>query len=447
MYASYASTAAPGGVLTVPSPGVGGSCVPRAVGFGMNVPADGINGPEACETFVSDLATACASFATVAPALSSSRVEELRLSANLRDSDPSVQVGATAFLKVDAATGATSAASRASPAWDDASRTCRDVMLGADLTVQYSLGGRSIEAATATVTYVDVTAAADGSARVPQRFSAQWRQAGEVSVREVSGNPGYVVGYPLRAGLLTESGARRAVNVFDGGLPFPGASPAGACDEDAAAAVSFGSNAVRSCALSLTAAELEALCTSPPAAPEVTRYARGLFAPAGSGLPHSGARVLVSSWGDGDPLNVTDWVEVQVGTVPSSQSWDARSQSCVDAVVGYDLQLLTGLVGSATAPQHKVVAARLAWKTGTWRWPDGQLSGAASVYLRSSVTFTPLDQGEASRVSKSTPPLMPRVPSDFLYPFLTGSAGRAGLSWAVVAAVAAASTGLLAALA
>lgn len=94
-------------------------------------------------------------------------------------------------------------------------------------------------------------------------------------------------------------------------------------------------------------------------------------------------------------------------------------------------------VGAATAPQHKVVGARVVWKLGTLQWPGAGLQGTqAKVPLTSTVTFASLDQGEASLLARSTPPLLPSVPKDFMYPFLTGSSSSAALSVLVMTAVA-----------
>ena len=88
----------------------------------------------------------------------------------------------------------------------------------------------------------------------------------------------------------------------------------------------------------------------------------------------------------------------------------------------------------------KIEAARVSWKLGTWRWPDGHLpaSTPSTFYLQSTVTYLPLDQGRAAQLAKSTPPLLPAVPPDYLYPFLVESnapAVRAGAGVVAAAAV------------
>lgn len=52
----------------------------------------------------------------------------------------------------------------------------------------------------------------------------------------------------------------------------------------------------------------------------------------------------MGTWGDADPINITDWVPVSVAEVPASQSWDASRLACTNAVVGMELQLLTAKV-------------------------------------------------------------------------------------------------------
>lgn len=61
-------------------------------------------------------------------------------------------------------------------------------------------------------------------------------------------------------------------------------------------------------------------------------------------LPLSGQTIYLGIWGDADPLNITDWVPVTVDAIPATQTWDVDSQSCVNAVVGFELQILTAKV-------------------------------------------------------------------------------------------------------
>lgn len=272
-------------MLAVQAPLFGGTCAPRAVGFGQDYPplfeSSGRPREDGCQILVSDLSAACQNYLTVAPNLSSQSVTSLALASTLQGGT-SVPVSGVSFARLDSSSGARiPLAGPSLPTWDSAAGICRNVLSRAVIDVTYSIEAREIQAATATILYDDAEAAVDGSGVMRQEFVVRWMQGSETAVRYVSGSPGYIGGYPLRAGTEVVSGDRRAVSEFEAGLPFLGPAPDGSCSEAAASAAAFGRNASVTCWTPMTLAELNSMCQFPGAAPLPTRFLRGLFAPQG----------------------------------------------------------------------------------------------------------------------------------------------------------------------
>ena len=96
----------------------------------------------------------------------------------------------------------------------------------------------------------------------------------------------------------------------------------------------------------------------------------------------------VGAFGNADPLQTAEWVEVEK-SVPAALStvWQASSRSCSGIAVGLNVEFLTGEVGEVGNPQSKIIAARAQYATDTWTFKSR--SSTQKFTIQSTVSFVP----------------------------------------------------------
>jgi len=182
--------------------------------------------------------------------------------------------------------------------------------------------------------------------------------------------------------------------------------------------VRFGANSTTNCAIELTAAQLESFCNSG----NPQRYLEDALREVYTAIVTEQARVGI--WGNSDPDNANEWLQVRVSNFPFNEmSFAASPASCSNVVVGYDLQVLTGVAFASNNLQRKVLYVHLCFRTDTWTFPvTKSASEPHRFYLTSTATFVSKDQEKRTNVKKPSPPLRTNVPEDIFYPFVTSSA-------------------------
>lgn len=281
----------------------------------------------------------------------------------------------------------------------------------------------------------------------------------------------------------------------NGGLciPYPsipagtsGGQPLYANDPATQVPVTFGEDAVVGCSLRLTYSEFSSLCQGSPTS--LLQYL-GISSVDPTGTSNGGPGLLstfglrltpthIGTIGSADPLKSWHWLPLTApATTPAAASWDAASGTCTGIVSGIQLQFLTAPTGQVGSPQMHIVAARYSYVTDTWRWnrpPGGsQIASTANtqgssvsattgfvgdatqvVALRSTVTWVSM-QGDIQGFVPPAPPVVPPLPSDLFYPFLTSSSasdqqltvsGARGLTASIAAVLLALTASLLVAL-
>ena len=374
---------------------------------------------------------------------------------------------------VNASTGAflggaaPSAAATFVPAAGGADCVCRSALVGLSYVVTYAESTMRIVAVAADVTVADVAQAEAlcgvEAVTVPVTVGVAFvPQSPATPVVGRSGEPGYVLGSPLLGGVLVSSAglplngaapsaggqyvvARSApagslLARFEGlgagfgfalaGLTLRGAAADGSCvaapgsgGRDAAASVPvrFGEDLATSCALQLTAAQLQALCSGAgPQAATAAFVGLGSVQLAAGAAPATHVGIL----GNADPYKAWQWLPFAAGAGAAPvASWDTTGvfPRCSSIVTGVDIELLVAPVGSANNPQNKVVAARVSYPTSAWTFSreDG---GAQRFLLTSTVTYTYFDK-PASTSWLPAPPIIPAMPDDLWYPFSSNAGG------------------------
>jgi hypothetical protein len=238
---------------------------------------------------------------------------------------------------------------------------------------------------------------------------------------------------------LRGSAADGACMALPAAPPFASASLF-AVDPAQPVPVTFGEDAVVGCQLRLSQVQFAALCGGSPAS-VLPFIGLGSVDPTGTGLLQTLAgRLLpthVGTIGAADPLKAWHWVPLAApAAAPAAASYDATTGACRGVVAGVDVQFLTGSMGEAGNPQQRILAARYRYATDTWRWTregggstNGTVlpSGASLAYagdatqvfsLRSTVTWVSMD-AQTQDFTPPAPPVVPPLPSDLFYPFVT----------------------------
>ena len=233
-------------------------------------------------------------------------------------------------------------------------------------------------------------------------------------------------------------------------LPAAAAAGSGAFDASQPVYVRFGEDAVVGCGLALSAAQLQAGCSS-PAAVSAWASAAGL-APllllnASGGAPGLVAPTHVGQLGSSDPAKAWQWLAITAAAPgTTSTTWDPSTLTCSNVPAAAALEILWAQTGEAGNPQPRILAARLAWSTAAWASSSSSSSSSSSqrYSLTTTVTWTQMARIVADYVPPA-PPVIPAVPSDLFYPFSTGStssglvvSGAAGQAAVTLVAVAAA---------
>jgi len=211
---------------------------------------------------------------------------------------------------------------------------------------------------------------------VPQTYSVTWASSASVTrsyalgnavARDMSGNPGYIPGKPVLAGTKqTEGGtSKEAIEMWVDGLGLK------QCTGTDLTYVTYGDSMTFGCSLTLSLAQLEAMCTS-----------KSQLAMFGTTATHVGA------FGNADPLRTAEWVEI-VSEAPASLStvWQSSSRSCSGVAAGLNVEFLTAPVGEEGNPQNKILVARVAYARDTWTYTSR--TGTQTFVLTTSVSFVP----------------------------------------------------------
>ncbi len=235
-----------------------------------------------------------------------------------------------------------------------------------------------------------------------------------------SGNPGYITGRPVLAGEYVKlakdpnvvgSVDKYAIEQYSGGLRFPLViNGDGTCKESISDKakefgdqVLYGIDAKVGCSTSYTPSQLQTLCDKKSVPDQFN-------------MSYSTLRVGI--FGNANPYRIdqkSSWVPITVATAPTSSKYTDPERVCKDLITGVEYEFLVAKVGSYGAPQEKIVAARVVYKTSTI-YLD-QSGSNQNVYYTSSATFVTLEEGVGVPYVPDAPPLLPVLPYDVFYPF------------------------------
>ncbi|XP_027734465.1 tectonic-1 [Empidonax traillii] len=265
---------------------------------------------------------------------------------------------------------------------------CLNVVLGVSYHITYTDTGEIIEAAAAFV----LGAITKETLSVQQSFQISFTQVDTKPV-PVSGNPGYVVGLPVRAGFgppgsgITQSTSRHSQ------LSILRSTPSQDClaAQAARAPVLFGHNMISGCKLRITAA-----MKCQPLAQTLLDVLKGQSFPE-----------YVASFGNSQAQDVLDWV-------PITHLHISEQSSC-QIPVSFGIEVKWTKYGSLVNPQARIVNVTATLTTTTLQQlPSGR---ERTIPITSSVVFTDISS-PAEPGYKAWPTINIKLPYDFFYPFV-----------------------------
>ncbi|XP_010135897.1 PREDICTED: tectonic-1 [Buceros rhinoceros silvestris] len=265
---------------------------------------------------------------------------------------------------------------------------CINIVLGVSYHIMYTDAGEIIEAAAAFV----LGAINKETLSIQQSFEISFTQVNTEPV-PLSGNPGYVVGLPVRAGLRPQrSGIIQNTNKYSQ-LTILQSTSSQDClaAQGARAPVLFGFNMISGCTLRITAATK---CQP------LTQTLLDLLK--GQNFPE-----YVASFGNSQAQDVLDWV-------PITHLHTSEQSSC-QIPVSLEVEVKWTKYGSLVNPQARIVNVTAAITTTTLKQlPSGR---ERTIPITSSVIFTDISS-PAEPGYKAWPTINAKLPFDFFFPFV-----------------------------
>ncbi|CAM9721871.1 unnamed protein product, partial [Laminaria digitata] len=307
---------------------------------------------------------------------------------------------------------------------------CKNSLSSVCYTILHD-GEGSVTSVTAAVVLTDIPV---GTVVSSQRFSVEFlldensdasseltrsQDLGNLVKRARSGNPGYLPGLPVLAGRLESSGDNEYIaaggSTGGGGLELMAGEGRG-CDDVGTSTVEFGYDGLGCCVLSLTRDALEQHCTG-----------SGQHVDPDSGFTPlafqntSSSVEYIGEYGSADPLDVSQWMELQFASSADTASWDDESGVCSSMVSTLEYRFLYAPVGSKANPQNKIVSAGARYGKSDWVWRE-EAASEQKFWVCNSVSFKAYDH-ETQVYMPPSPPVAFTVPWDVFYPFFISTSG------------------------
>ncbi|KAJ3270114.1 Tectonic-3 [Terramyces sp. JEL0728] len=347
----------------------------------------------------------------------------------------------TSFMCIDPITNvATSSCSSlpTSPSPTLSNGVCSNMVVEVALVFTYQ-----IVTSVLTLTALDMTIVFDSqtfSNSIKQTFSVQYVAQGATNVYSRSGNPGYIYGLPVLAGLQVSQGSANAISMNadpqfgitllkDVAQTSTVGCPNTLTDYGNRSPVTFGENTISGCTLWLTRNDLLNNCDS---------LRSRIY-----NLQTLTARNIdsVGMFGNASTTNVFDWIKI-INNPPSAITGAVSSPGtsfgiCSNLLTSFNVEFLYSSYGSTTHPQHAIVGARYSYTPGTFGWtcdsvrdcvdPNIYSAGTETItnigtaskpfQLSSTVSFVQVSTLTSSLYIPPPPKIYAELPDDIWYPF------------------------------
>ncbi|NXY79009.1 TECT1 protein, partial [Glareola pratincola] len=276
---------------------------------------------------------------------------------------------------------------------------CINIVLGVSYHITYTDTGEIIEAAASFV----LGAINKEALSIQQSFEISFTQVNTKPAPR-SGNPGYVVGLPVRAGFRPQGYPFPVEILFNtnkyGQLTILQSTSSQDCltAQGARTPVLFGYNMVSGCKLRITAA-----MKCQPLTQTLLDLLKGQTFPE-----------YVASFGNSQAQDVLDWVPITHLQASEQRIYNTFQSSC-QIPVSLEIEVKWTKYGSLVNPQARIVDVTATITTTTLKQlPSGR---ERTIPVTSSVVFTDISS-PAEPGYKAWPTINVKLPFDFFFPFV-----------------------------
>ena len=305
--------------------------------------------------------------------------------------------------------------------WDSVTNICSNTLLDLSYTLTYDADGYLKNAiADITVTNLELSATTDTT--FVQTYSVLFENEnsgaidtstdkGNIIARSKSGNPGYLVGKPVLGGFLKTVDSNQAIAISNRGITTLGFSPDGTCaNVPTDSTITFGTDQMSGCYLSVTRQELADICNGISSWVDGTTYIPNFLSYNAS---------YVGIFGNADPLDISQWLEIDVQSDAITTLWDDTLGVCVDLPTSINYKFLTTPAGSVSAPQNKIISAQISYTKQTIRWRGSSIDTTLKqrIPFYSTVSFIEYEDTSMVNYDLPNPKLVISLPYDVFYPF------------------------------
>jgi len=239
-------------------------------------------------------------------------------------------------------------------------------------------------------------------------------------LRTRSGNPGYHTGLPVLNAELVSTSSGSAMNARVPGLKVYGSLSSTHCSESGLFSqdVLFGEDLLTGCSLGVTYQNFTDICSQ--TGPNVLdlETATGITL---TSIPKflwlNTSFAYLGTFGNADPLDVSQWLKMTFEGQPISPSLDENERSCSSLTTSLHIEILHSKVGSSQSPQDKIIGARAYYETESIFF-SAEEGGTQEIILQTTVSFIEMESNYQDPLTFPPPPVLWSVPWDVFYPFL-----------------------------
>ncbi|XP_061183237.1 tectonic-1-like isoform X2 [Saccostrea echinata] len=311
---------------------------------------------------------------------------------------------------------------------------CNNVVLGVEYHITHD-GSNGISRAGVRLTIGSIQ---ESDLPLTQTYGSSFTSVNEINktIIERSGNPGYIVGKPVRAGVLVlnatgDSGNRYAIVEDMYNMTIIKGSATGTCLTDAGTRqqINFGINMASGCLIRFNLYNVSADQYCQAMQDVVIDAMEGVVDTVTRDDPTRLRRV--ATYGNSDPLKPGDWVQILREPPAPAAGQDTQDGPVCTMSLGMHTEILYAKTGALANPQPKIIGVSYRYEprqdvTYTCegsRCTPGNTEVDQSFEVRHSVTFIDASQPATGYVGEP-PVFLAKVPSDFFYPFDSSNASQ-----------------------
>ncbi|GMH96722.1 hypothetical protein TrST_g8857 [Triparma strigata] len=336
--------------------------------------------------------------------------------------------------------------------WNTGTSTCENALKSLCYEVTYN-DVFNIIAVTARVEVEDIVESSSAE-YVDQEFSVEFSMYGDPNTarsiennnyvnRTRSGNPGYIFGRPVLAGrkhILNDAAVMADTSGFQvmsgvNGECDVSTGDFSASDANRGTTVGFGEDSSVGCTLSLTEAQLKAMCGGTSHTGDyLYDYSNEVKMPWWlTSMNNLTSTTKVGIFGNADPMDITQWIDVTEKAPTFSATFSDTTLTCSNFPTATHYKFQWTYVGSTTNPQAKIMSARVEYSTSPMTFLDKRVAGATQKFPFTVTVDWTYKELNSEKYSPPPPPIIFSVPYDVFYPFqIDNAAGRNGGSWIVI---------------